>query len=72
MLENASRTSLQHIVDRQQDAGGIDVLAAKTTPAWRHDAEVARGRLVRRLYEYATEHPRGEGETWSSWSARNP
>jgi Inositol hexakisphosphate len=72
MLENATTTSLRDIVDRQHDAGGINVLPAKSTPDWRHDGEVARARLVRRFYEYAKEHPRGEGETWSSWSARNP
>ena len=71
-LENAATTSLQDIVDRQKDAGGINVLSAKSTPAWRHDGEVARVNLVRRFYQYAKEHSRGEGETWSSWSARNP
>jgi len=71
-LENATTTSLQDIVDRQKDAGGTNVLSTKSTPAWRHDGEVARARLVRRFYEYAKEHPRGAGETWSSWSARNP
>ena len=71
-LENASTTSLQDIVDRQKDAGGINVLSTKSTPAWRHDGEVARVRLVRRFYEYAKEHPRGQGERWSSWAARNP
>ena len=70
-LENASTTSLQDIVDRQKDAGGINVLSTKSTPAWRRDGEVARVRLVRRFYEYAKQHPRGEGETWSSWAARN-
>lgn len=72
MLENAGTTSLQDIVDRQKDAGGINVLSTKSTPAWRRDGEVARARLVRRFYDYAKEHRRGEGETWSSWSARNP
>jgi protein-tyrosine phosphatase len=72
MRESAGTANLQDIVDRQNDAGGIDLLSAKKTPPWRHDGEVARGRLVRRFYEYAKRHPRGEGETWSSWSARNP
>ncbi|HEY4396755.1 MAG TPA: hypothetical protein VGO28_03710 [Acidimicrobiia bacterium] len=72
ILQNANAASLKRIVDRQQGAGGIDVLAAKPTPRWRHDSEVARGRLVRRFYAYAKEHPGGQGETWSSWSARNP
>jgi hypothetical protein len=71
-LENATTTSLQDIVDRRKDAGGTNMLSTKSTPAWRHDGEVARANLVRRFYQYAKEHPRGEGETWSSWSARNP
>jgi len=72
MVENAGTTGLQDIVDRQKDAGGINVLSTKSTPAWRHAGEVARARLMRRFYDYAKEHARGEGETWSSWSARNP
>jgi predicted protein tyrosine phosphatase len=72
ILENASAVSLKDIVDRQEKLGGIDVLSVKTKPKWRHDGETERAEFVRRFYQYAQEHPRGGGETWSSWAARNP
>lgn len=72
ILENASAVSLKDIVDRQEKLGGIDVLSVRPKPAWRHDGDAGRATFVRRFYQYAKEHPRGEGETWSSWSARNP
>jgi hypothetical protein len=72
MLENATTVKLQDVVDRQDELGGNDLLAVRPKPKWRHDAQVQRAQLVRRFYQYAREHPRGEGETWSSWAARNP
>jgi predicted protein tyrosine phosphatase len=72
MLENATTVRFKDVVDRQDELGGNDVLAVRSKPKWRHDAQVARAQLVRRFYQYAREHPRGEGETWSSWAARNP
>jgi hypothetical protein len=72
MLENAGTVSLKNIVDRQHQLGGTDLLAVNSKTSWRRDAAIARATLVRRFYQYAKEHPRGEGETWSSWAARNP
>ena len=72
MLENADTVSLKHIVDRQHDLGGPALLSVNSKTSWRKDAAIARAKLLRRFYEYAKEHPRGEGETWSSWAARNP
>jgi predicted protein tyrosine phosphatase len=72
MLENASAVSLKDIVDRQEKLSGIDVLSINTKPNWRHEGETERAQFVRRFYQYAREHPRGAGETWSSWAARNP
>jgi hypothetical protein len=72
MLENADTVSLRNIVDRQHELGGTALLSVNSKTSWRKDAAIARAKLVRRFYRYAKEHPRGEGETWSSWSARNP
>ena len=72
MLENAGTVSLKNIVDRQHDLGGTAMLSVSSKTSWRKDAAIARAKLVRRFYMYAKEHPRGEGETWSSWAARNP
>jgi hypothetical protein len=60
------------IVDRQRALGGDDVLEVRTKPKWRHDADADRAHFTRRFYRYAQEHPHGDGETWSSWAARNP
>lgn len=72
MLENANTVSLKDIVKRQEALGETDVLSVRSKPAWRHDGDAGRAALVRRFYRYAQEHWHGEGETWSSWSARNP
>jgi Inositol hexakisphosphate len=72
MLENAGAVSLKNIVDRQHELGGTPLLSVDSKTSWRKEAAIARAALVRRFYDYAREHPRGEGETWSSWSARNP
>ena len=70
MLENVGTVSLKNIVDRQHDLGGTAMLSVSSKTSWRKDAAIARAKLVRRFYMYAKEHPRGEGETWSSWAAR--
>lgn len=72
MLENATAVKFEDIVDRQDELGGNDLLSIRSKPKWRHDAQVQRAEFIRRFYQYAREHPRGEGETWSSWAARNP
>jgi hypothetical protein len=72
MLENANAVKFEDIVHRQDELGGNDLLSIRSEPKWRHDAQVQRAEFIRRLYRYAREHPHGDGETWSSWAARNP
>lgn len=72
MLENATAVKFREIVDRQKELGGAALLSVNSEAQWRHDAQVRRAAFIHRFYRYATEHPRGEGETWSSWAARNP
>jgi inositol hexakisphosphate len=72
MLENAGTVTLKNIAARQHQLGGSDLFAVDSKTSWRRDAAIARATLLRRFYEYAKEHPRGERETWSSWAARTP
>jgi hypothetical protein len=72
MLENAGTVTLKDIAARQHQLGGSDLFAVDSKTSWRRDAAIARATLLRRFYQYAKEHPRGEGETWSSWAARTP
>jgi len=72
MLENATTVKFDDIVDRQDELGGNDLLSVRSEPKWRHDAQAQRAEFIRRFYQYAREHPRGQGEAWSSWAARNP
>jgi len=72
MLENATVVKFRDILDRQEQLGGADLLSIRSKPQWRYDAQTERAEFIRRFYQYAREHPRGEGETWSSWAARNP
>jgi hypothetical protein len=72
LLENATTVSLKDVVERQHELGQTDVLRVRAKPEWRHDSDPDRAEFLRRFSRYAKEHPGGEGETWSSWSARNP
>jgi protein tyrosine phosphatase len=72
LLENATTVSLKDVGERQHELGQTDVLRVRAKPKWRHDSDADRVQLLRRFSRYAQEHPGGEGETWSSWSARNP
>jgi Inositol hexakisphosphate len=72
LLENATTVSLKDVGERQHELGQTDVLRVRAKPEWRHDRDADRVQLLRRFSRYAKEHPGGEGETWSSWSARNP
>jgi len=68
MLRNASRVSLEDIVQRQKLLGyGYDVLRPAGPGNWKAPYMEDRIAFVRAFYNYARANPSGRPQIWSEW-----
>jgi hypothetical protein len=68
MLRNASRVSLEDIVQRQKLLGyGYDVLRPAGPGNWKAPYMEDRIAFVRAFYNYARANPNGRPQLWSEW-----
>jgi len=68
VLRNATRLSLDDIVNRQKLLGyGYDVLKSASAGDWRAPYTEDRAALIRAFYSYARANPGGRPQLWSEW-----
>jgi len=68
MLRNATRVSLEDIVQRQKLLGhGYDVLRPLEHDNWKAPCAEDRAAFVRAFYNYACANPNGWPQLWSEW-----
>jgi hypothetical protein len=68
MLRNASRVSLEDIVERQKILShGYDVLQPDEPGNWKAPYAADRATMVRAFYEYARANSNGRPLLWSEW-----
>jgi hypothetical protein len=68
MLRNASRVSIEDIVNRQKLLGyGYDVLRPAEPGSWKGPYTDDRIAFVRAFYNYARANPGGRPQLWSEW-----
>ena len=68
MLRNATRVSLEDIVQRQKLLGyGYDVLGPDGPGNWKAPYMEDRIAFVRAFYNYACANPNGRPQLWSEW-----
>ena len=68
MLRNATRVSLEDIVDRQKLLGyDYDVLQPAEAGSWKAPYTDDRIAFVRAFYKYAHANPGGRPQLWSEW-----
>ena len=68
MLRNATRVSLEDIVQRQKLLGyGYDVLRPPERDNWKAPYAEDRTAFVRAFYDYARANPNGRPQIWSEW-----
>src|SRR5262249_41922020 len=68
VLRNATRLSLDDIVNRQKLLGyGYDVLKSASAGDWRAPYTEDRAALIRAFYRYARANPGGRPQLWSEW-----
>jgi protein-tyrosine phosphatase len=68
MLRNASRVSLEDIVQRQKILShGYDVLQSDEPGNWKALYAGARAEFIRAFYDYAHANPDGRPRVWSEW-----
>lgn len=69
MMRNAKSTPIDEIIQRQHQAGGIDLFSeAATGSKAKYSAE--RAEFLRQFYEYCQENNDEFATTWSEWLAR--
>jgi len=72
MLRNASRVSLEDIVQRQKNLShGYDVLQPDGPENWKAPYAAERAKFVRAFYDYARANPNGRPGLWSEWLKSN-
>jgi hypothetical protein len=72
MLRNATRVSLEDIVERQKLLGyGYDVLRPPERDNWKAPYAEDRTAFVRAFYNYARANPNGRPKIWSEWLKSN-
>jgi protein-tyrosine phosphatase len=68
MLRNATRVSLDDIVQRQKILSrGYDVLKPPDADDWKAPYAADRAKFVRAFYDYARANPNGLPKLWSEW-----
>jgi protein-tyrosine phosphatase len=68
MLRNATRVSLEDIVQRQKILGyDYDVLQPSKPRDWRAPYTEDRIAFIRAFYDYARANPNGLPQLWSEW-----
>ena len=68
MLRNATRVSLDDIVQRQKILSrGYDVLKPPDADDWKAPYAADRATFVRTFYDYARANPNGRPKLWSEW-----
>ena len=68
MLRNATRLSLEDIVNREKLLGyGYDVLRPAAAGSWKAPYTEDRVAFVRAFYNYARANPNGRPQLWSEW-----
>jgi hypothetical protein len=68
MLRNASRVSLEDIVQRQKILSkGYDVLQPDEPGNWKAPYAAQRAEFIRAFYDYARANPNGRPRVWSEW-----
>lgn len=70
MMVHAKRDSLDDIIARQSDAGGID-LFRKSKQEWRIPYEEERIDFIKAFYQYCKENRDQFTTTWSAWLKQN-
>jgi protein-tyrosine phosphatase len=72
MLRNASRVSLEDIVDRQKILSrGYDVLQPDEPGNWKAPYAADRAEFIRAFYDYARANHNGRPLLWSAWLKSN-
>jgi hypothetical protein len=72
MLRNASRVSLEDIVQRQKNLShGYDVLQPDELGNWKAPYAAERAEFIRAFYDYARANPNGRPRVWSEWLKPN-
>lgn len=70
MMLNAKRDSLEDIIVRQRDAGGID-LFAKSGRDWRAPYDEERIAFIKSFYDYCKGNRDQFTTSWSAWQEQN-
>ncbi len=70
MMQNASSTSIDDIIVRQQFYGGINLLSDPEEDQWKYTHLVERVEFLKKFYRYCRENPEF-ALSWSEWS-KNP
>jgi hypothetical protein len=72
MLRNATRVSLEDIVQRQKILSrGYDVLQPDEPGNWKAPYAAERAEFIRAFYDYARANPNGRPLLWSEWLKSN-
>lgn len=67
MMKNAKTTSMEEILTRHSDAGGIEFKDAEARD-WRQQYTEARNLFIKDFYEYCRTNNDGYTSSWSSWN----
>jgi protein-tyrosine phosphatase len=68
MLRNASRVSLEDIVQRHRILShGYDVLQSDESGNWKAPYAAERAEFIRAFYDYARANSNGRPRVWSEW-----
>ncbi len=67
MMHNAQSATWESIIEKQKNAGGINLLHLPND--WKHSLAVDRARFLKRFYEYCQQNPQFQ-IPWSTWSAQ--
>lgn len=68
MLRNAKNTPISEIIQRQQQAGGIDLFSENETGS-KAEYSAERAEFLRQFYEYCQQNNDGYITSWSAWLA---
>ncbi len=68
IMLNAPSSTLEEIIKRQTDLGGVDLIHISDNPVkeWKRPHAEQRGNFIRQFYQYAKEEP-GYTVSWSEW-----